>query len=91
MTDSQAKQAVLVSGLVTVGSVFGSYVMPEKYGGEGKFPSTRAIAGAAIAFTTISVMSQFAPTLATAFALAVAVTAYLTYGAPIMEAFFTER
>lgn len=80
-----SSKVLLASGIVTSMSTFGYSVMPEKYGGAGKFPPAPLVFGTALAFTGLSLLDGFQPALAGPLSAAIAVTAFTYYGLPILS------
>lgn len=85
------ERAILNSALVTVGCTFGSSLVPSKYCGRGELPSVRLMVGTGVTYAGLSIMDDFAPSVARALALTIAVTALFYYGAPILQAYFTGK
>lgn len=78
-------RAILACGLVTAGSTIGSAVTPTSMGGRDIGVSPRMLIGTGLTFTALSIVGEFAPGLATPIAVAIALTAFMWYGIPVLN------
>jgi hypothetical protein len=60
-------------------------MLPEQYGGQGSLPSARLLIGTSLTFTGLSMASDFIPEVTTPLAGAIALTAVIYYGLPVLE------
>lgn len=92
-----ADQAILLSTMVTAGSVIGTAVYPptDKHGktlaGHDVKLTPRLLIGTGLTFASLSALGSFAPSIATPLALSIALTALMYFGIPVLEQFTTER
>jgi hypothetical protein len=80
-----ADKVVMTSALVTLTSTVAASVMPEDMGGQGELPGFRLLVGTSISFMGLGILADFAPALAGPLATAIAVTAAIYYGFPILN------
>jgi hypothetical protein len=88
---ANADSAILTSAILTVGSTSAASMLPKEYGGKGEFPAPRLLFGTAITFAGLSMLGDFAPSIATPLAAAIAMTAMTYYGIPIMDNWFNGK
>lgn len=77
-------KAVLTSALVTVGSTVAFSAAPESLGGKGELPHPRLLIGAGLTYFGLSILGEFAPTIAKGLSLSIALTALTYYGLPLL-------
>jgi hypothetical protein len=80
-----SEKTVLYSAMLTLTSTTAASMLPDKYGGKGEIPSPRLLFGTAITFTGLSILADFQPKLGNSIAAAVAVTALVYYGFPLID------
>lgn len=83
-----ADKVVLSSCILTLGSTTATSLLPEKYGGQGELPSPKLLMGTSLAFFGLSMLADFAPTIAAPLSLAMAMTALTYYGIPVLDNWF---
>jgi hypothetical protein len=86
-----ADGAVFTAGMVTLGSTVSAGVLPKSMGGKGQLPDAKLFIGTGLTFTGLSILGDFAPQVAKPLAASVALTAFLFYGLPVLDAVFTQQ
>lgn len=81
MSDS----GILTAGLITLGSTTAASVLPASMGGKGELPAVQLLIGTSLAFFGISALNEVAPAIANPLAAAVAITAFIYYGGPMIQ------
>lgn len=76
---------ILTAGLITLGSTTAASVLPESMGGKGEVPKVQLLVGTGLAFFGLSALSDVAPTIAQPLAIAIAMTAFVYYGGPLIS------
>lgn len=82
-------KAVFYSAVITLSSTTAVAVLPGKYGGRGELPTARMLIGTSISFMALGIIADIAPGVGVPLAMSVAVTAFMYYGVPVMENYFT--
>lgn len=84
-------KAVLISAVLTLGSTVGATAAPEKWGGKGELPSPRLLIGTGLTFMGLSILADLAPSVAAPMSAAVALTAMMYYGIPVLDKAFNPQ
>jgi hypothetical protein len=82
---------IVPAAAVTIASTVAASVMPKQYGGQGKAPSPRLLIGTGLTFTGLSFLEDYAPSIITPLAAAIAITALTYYGVPVLDAYFNGK
>jgi hypothetical protein len=86
-----ADKVVLTSGMVTIGSTVIFNATPSSLGGRGQLPPPRLLIGSGITFFGLSIMADFAPSIAAPLSAAIAITALTYYGLPILDNYINPK
>lgn len=85
---AMSDRAILTSALITLGCTTAASVLPESVGGKGELPSPKLYVGTGVAYFGISTLSQGAPKVAQYLSVAIALTAFIAYGSPLLANWF---
>lgn len=88
MNTPESQRIILIAGTITVGSTVIGRSLPKDQGGKGDLPTIRMFVGTLVAFTGISIISEFAPEVAAGLAASVAGTAFVLYGSKPFTQYF---
>lgn len=80
-----ADRIVATSAVLTLLSTTAASLLPVDQGGKGELPPLRLLFGTALTFTGLSVMADFAPSVAKGLSLCILMTALTAYGIPLLD------